>query len=50
MRRNKGGDEDTGPKYHDFTKLSSKKILDLRFGPLELWLPTIRERYAIRAF
>jgi hypothetical protein len=30
--------------------LSSKNILDLRFGPLELWFPDIRERHASRAF
>ena len=43
-------EQERGPRFNDFTRLSSKKIMDIRFCDVVFEFPQIREKDCSRAF
>jgi len=42
--------QERGPRLCDFTRFSSKKIMDIRFYDVAFWFPQIKEKDCSRAF
>jgi hypothetical protein len=48
--RSEQSEHERGPRFCDFTRMSSKKIMNIKFCDVAFWFPQVREKDCSRAF
>ena len=48
--RSEQSEQERWPRFYDFMRLSSKKIMDIRFCDVAFWFPQVREKDCSRVF